>query len=94
MPFNEDIYQEFEDALSGSLLTTAEIIYHMPDHPLFLQTYLWQDFDNPPEFPKLFEFLHFWEKSLDGKLHSVRLMTGETLTPNDIKSAGFHGSLS
>jgi uncharacterized protein Usg len=86
MSFEKDRYKEFEDALSGSLLTTAEIMYHLPDHPLFLQTYLWQDFDSPPDFPKLFEFLKFWEKSLEGKLHSVRLMTGKTLTANEVKN--------
>ena len=26
-------------------LTTAEILYHMPDHPGLLQSYVWQDLD-------------------------------------------------
>ena len=26
-------------------LTTAEILYHLPDHPAVLQTFIWQDFD-------------------------------------------------
>lgn len=85
MSFQKDQCKDFQSALSGSLLTTAEIIYHMPDHPLFLQTYLWQDFDCPPLYPKLFEFLSFWEKTLDGKLHSVRFMTGKVLSAQQIK---------
>ena len=24
-------------------LTTAEILYHMPDHPKLLQSYVWQE---------------------------------------------------
>ena len=29
-------------------LTTAEILYHMPDHPSLLQSYLWQEYDLAP----------------------------------------------
>ena len=54
-------------------LTTAEILYHMPDHPGLLQTYVWQELDLAPQFPELQRFLDFWSRSLDGKLHSVRI---------------------
>ena len=59
-------------------LTTAEILYRMPDHPELLQTYVWQDLDLAPAFPVLHKFLGFWERELEGKLHSVRV-TGATL---------------
>ena len=29
-------------------LTTAEILYHLPDHPGLLQSYVWQDLDLAP----------------------------------------------
>ena len=54
-------------------ITTAEILYHLPDHPEILQTYIWQDLDIAPEFPVLHKFLDFWARELDGKLHSVRV---------------------
>ena len=54
-------------------LTTAEITYHLPDHPGLLQSYLWQDYDIAPDYPVLHRFLDFWARSLDGKLHSVRV---------------------
>jgi uncharacterized protein Usg len=54
-------------------LTTAEILYHMPDHPGLLQAFIWQALDLAPKFPELRKFLGFWEKNLDGKLHSVRV---------------------
>lgn len=75
---------DFQDALKGYVLTTAEIFYHLPDHPVFIQSYLWQDFDLPPEFPRLTEFLTFWGRSIDGKLHSVRVAIGDHLVPNDL----------
>jgi len=34
-------------------LTTAEILYHLPDHPGVLQTFIWQKLDRAPGFPEL-----------------------------------------
>lgn len=65
--------RDFEKTLSDYRLTTAEILYHMPDHPRILQSYVWQEFDLAPEFPVLHKFLAFWERELDGKLHSVKV---------------------
>jgi uncharacterized protein Usg len=54
-------------------LTTAEILYQIPEYPDLLQSYLWQSLDRIPDFPKLNDFLSSWEKDLEGKLHSVRI---------------------
>lgn len=54
-------------------LTTAEILYHLPDHPRLLQSYIWQELDLAPRFPVLRRFLDFWESNLDGRLHSVKV---------------------
>jgi len=54
-------------------LTTAEILYRLPDHPGLLQTYVWQAMDIPPRFPALRKFLSFWEAQIEGPLHSVRI---------------------
>jgi uncharacterized protein Usg len=62
-------------------LTTAEILYHMPDHPAVLQSYIWQDLDLAPKFPELRKFLDFWTAKLDGKLHSVRVGAATLITP-------------
>jgi uncharacterized protein Usg len=62
-------------------LTTAEIFYHLPDHPNVLQTYVWQDLDLAPRFPILSKFLSFWTRELDGKLHSVRVGSASLITP-------------
>lgn len=62
-------------------LTTAEITYHLPDHPGLLQTFLWQDLDLAPAFPVLTKFLDFWSHNLDGRLHSVRIAHAQLITP-------------
>jgi uncharacterized protein Usg len=60
-------------------LTTAEILYRLPDHPAVLQSYIWQDMDRAPDYPSLTKFLEFWSRELEGKLHSVRVGTAGTL---------------
>jgi len=52
--------RQFSKQLKGYSLTTAEILYRMPDHPSLIQSYIWQDYDLHPRFPKLTKFLEFW----------------------------------
>ena len=67
--------------LNDYRLTTAEILYRLPDHPGILQSYVWQELDLAPEFPELRKFLDFWQKSLDGKLHSVNVASAKLIQP-------------
>lgn len=72
--------KSLELQLKGYRLSTVEIIYHMPDHPSLLQTFIWQYMDLAPEYPELNKFLDFWRKNLDGALHSVRVMSKEIVS--------------
>ena len=54
-------------------LTTAEILYRLPDHPVLLQSFVWQELDLAPAYPALRRFLAFWEREIEGRLHSVRV---------------------
>ena len=73
--------------LDGLSLTTAEITYRMPDHQRFLQTFLWQEYDAAPRFPKLEKFLDFWSREIDGPIHSVRIAHAQLIRPLEIRSA-------
>ena len=64
-------HSETEMMLKGYGLTTAQILYHLPDHPRIIQIFIWQDYDLAPKFPALYRFLDFWNARLDGPLHSV-----------------------
>ncbi|EJL48476.1 Usg protein, probable subunit of phosphoribosylanthranilate isomerase [Rhizobium sp. CF122] len=66
------MHKDMQRQLQGYGLTTAQIIYRMPDHQAILQTYIWQDYDLAPDFPEMRSFLKFWQEKLDGPLHSVR----------------------
>ncbi len=63
--------------LLGFRLTTAEILYHMPDHPALLQSFVWQQMDRAPRYPRLSKFLEFWHANLDGAVHSVTVAEAE-----------------
>ena len=67
--------------LNDYRLTTAEILYHLPDHPSLLQSYVWQELDLAPKFPVLNEFLQFWEQKIEGKLHSVKVASATLVMP-------------
>jgi uncharacterized protein Usg len=68
-------------------LTTAEILYHMPDHPHVLQTFIWQKEDRAPGFPALTRFLEFWRREIEGPLHSVRVASAALISPAELRYA-------
>ncbi|MFB9952636.1 usg protein [Rhizobium puerariae] len=74
---------EMEMMLKGYGLTTAQIFYHLPDHPVLLQSYIWQDYDLAPDFPEMKGFLKFWQEKLDGPLHSVRYVHRKLISASE-----------
>ncbi len=72
---------DFLRQIEGFSLTTAEILYRLPDHPKLLQSYIWQDYDVAPRFPKLIDFLDFWDSNLDGALYRVLVAHRRLIQP-------------
>ena len=73
--------------IAGFGLTTASILYRLPDFPTLLQTYVWQEYDVAPLFPELHRFLEFWQRELDGALHSVTVAHHRLLTERELRLA-------
>lgn len=65
-------------------LTTAQIIYHMPDHHELLQDFVWQEYDLFPAFPQLRKFLAFWEEKIEGPVHSITVAHARLITPLEL----------
>ena len=80
MPDNSFVAQ-----VKGYSLTTAEILYRLPDHPSLLQTFIWQDYDLHPKYPKLYKFLNFWRTSIEGALFQVRVAHQGLIQPAELK---------
>lgn len=77
------VSKDFQRQLAGYGLTTANILYRLPDHPGILQSYTWQEYDLAPEFPELHRFLAFWRERLEGPLHSVEVAHQHLITPGE-----------
>lgn len=83
---------EFEAQLKGYGLTTAQILYRLPDHPKLLQEFVWQHLDLAPDFPELFRFLEFWDREIEGPVHHVTIAHRELIGPNEWRSSvGIYG---
>jgi uncharacterized protein Usg len=80
------VSRDFIRQLEGYGLTTATILYRLPDHPSVLQSYIWQDYDLAPKFPVLIEFLDFWKREIDGPLHSVTVAHARLIKPTEYQA--------
>lgn len=74
--------RDFEHQLQGWSLTTAEIMYRMPDYRDIFQTFIWQEYDLAPRFPRLIKFLDFWTHNLEGPLAEVRVAHAGIIGPS------------
>jgi len=74
--------------LKGWSLTTAEIMYRLPDYRHLLQSYIWQEYDLAPRFPRLIKFLDFWTHNLDGPLAQVRVAHHSIIGPAEMRLIG------
>lgn len=75
--------------MNGYRLTTALITYRMPDFQSVLQEYLWQNIDLPPRFPRLEEFLDYWDRNLEGPIHSVEIASAQLIQPTKQRFVDF-----
>ena len=80
------ISEDFRKQLEGYGLTTAKILYRLPDHQRLLQTFVWQDYDLFPRFPQLQKFLDFWRRELEGPLYSVTVAHARLIRPSEIRA--------
>lgn len=80
--------EEMTLILRGYGQTLAEVTYRMPDHLSVLQIFMWQFYEIHPHFPELKKFLRFWEKEIEGPLHSVRFTHQKLIAPTEWRNVG------
>ncbi|WP_298421616.1 usg protein [Rhodoblastus sp.] len=76
---------DFVRQLQGYGLTTANILYRLPDHPAIIQEFIWQNYDLQPEFPELRKFLKFWSEKIEGAIHRVIVGHSGLIKPAELK---------
>ena len=84
---------DFEAQLHGKRLTTAEVLYYIPDHPKLLQSFLWQTLDVAPEFPRVREFLDFWRREIEAVIHSVQISAVQQIGAGQVRPVRWMGKL-
>ena len=84
---------DFDTQLKGGRLTTAEVLYYMPDHPKLLQSFVWQTLDIAPEYPRVHRFLEHWRREIEAVIHSVTLSTAGLVSPAKVRFADTVGTL-
>lgn len=80
------VSSEFKRQLDGYGITTAQILYRMPDHRALFQEFIWQQYDIFPQFPELSKFLAFWQRKIEGPLHSVTVAHSRLIKPQELKT--------
>ncbi len=78
---------------AGYGLATVNVLYHLPEHPKLLQSFVWQFYDVAPDHPRLMKFLHFWVAEIEGVIHSVEVAHQELVSAAEVRHARFHGAL-
>ena len=84
---------DFQAQLRGQRLTTAEVLFYMPDHPALLQSFLWQTLDQAPDFPRIQKFLVFWRREIDAVIHSVQISSVQEIAPGRLRPVSMFAKL-
>jgi uncharacterized protein Usg len=79
------VSSDFARQLQGYGITTANILYRMPDHPAIIQSFVWQQYDRHPEFPELNKFLKFWTEKIEGAIHHVIVGHSGLIKPAELR---------
>ena len=49
-------------------VASVQVVYHIPDYIHILNEFVWQTEDQIPEFPRITQFLDYWDKNIDGPI--------------------------
>lgn len=79
--------------LQGFRLTTANVLYYIPDHPRLIQSFTWQTLDLAPQYPRIRKFLDFWRAEICAVIHSIEIASNEGLAPARVRHAVFTGKV-
>ena len=66
-----DMESQFELVLRGFKLTTLEVVYFMTDYQHLLQSFIFQDYDKAPVYPRMNRFLRYWHREIEASIKEV-----------------------
>jgi uncharacterized protein Usg len=68
---------------AGYGLATANILYHLPETPKLLQSFVWQFYDIAPDYPRLLKFLTSGKAEIDWAITPWKWRTSSLSPPTD-----------
>ena len=78
--------KDFVFRIRNYSLMTLNIFYYMPDHQHIIQEFLWQTMDLKPKYPRIKEFLKFWQEEIDAKIKEIQIGEENSLQPSKYKN--------
>ena len=52
-------------------VATVQVVYYIPDYLNIVQEFVGQTEDRLPEYPRITQFLDYWDKNIDGPIKEV-----------------------
>ena len=49
-------------------VASVQVVYYIPDYLSVVNEFIWQTEDQVPEYPRITEFLDYWDKNIDGPI--------------------------
>lgn len=63
----------FGEYSHGFRYTSIKVIYKMPDYQNILQEFWWQTMDVPPKYPRMKQFVDYWNDYVEAVIHSLEI---------------------
>ena len=59
--------------------TTAsvQVVYYIPDYLSLVNEFIWQTKDQQPDYPRITQFLDYWDKNIDGPVKEAFIYVHE-----------------
>ncbi len=48
-----------------------QVVYYIPDYLHLVNEFIWQTEDQQPDYPRINQFLDYWDKNIDGPIKEV-----------------------
>ena len=52
-------------------IASVQVVYYIPDYLNIVNEFVWQTEDQRPKYPRITEFLDYWDKNIDGPIKEV-----------------------
>lgn len=50
---------------------SVQVVYYIPDYLNLVNEFIWMTEDRQPDYPRIKEFLNYWDKNIDGPIKEV-----------------------